>query len=76
MERDDYTPDRPLYSDTLARFGPNAPEDCPAFAFMPDERSVGYFEVLPKYHWHVTTKPNWFHRLMMRWLLGWKWSDK
>ena len=24
----------------------------------------------------VKTKPNWFHRLMARILLGWKWEEK
>ena len=25
---------------------------------------------------YVNTKPNWFHRLMARLLLGWKWEDR
>lgn len=32
-------------------------------------------ELLPGVKVHVTRKPNVFHRLMMRWLLGWKWED-
>ena len=24
---------------------------------------------------HFTTKPNWFHRTMMKVCLGWKWID-
>jgi len=23
----------------------------------------------------MTGKPNWFHRLMMKWLMGWVWED-
>ena len=23
----------------------------------------------------MTGKPNWFHRMMMKWLLGWVWED-
>ena len=41
---------------------------------------VGYW-ILPgsntfqKFTFAMPAKPNWFHRLTMRLLLGWKWED-
>lgn len=29
-----------------------------------------------EFHYYNGLKPHWFHRLMARLLLGWKWEDK
>ncbi len=36
---------------------------------------AGRMEVLPRYLWDCEKKPAWFHRVMLRLLLGWKWKD-
>ena len=38
-------------------------------------KAVGYMEILPSVEYHITKKPKWFHRIMVRILLGWKWVD-
>ena len=35
---------------------------------------VGSYE-LRGVGFYLTVKPCWFHRLMVRWILGWKWRD-
>lgn len=36
-------------------------------------KPVGYMEILPQVEVHLSEKPNRFHLLMMRLLLGWQW---
>lgn len=38
-------------------------------------KPVGAMEIVPGVKVTSPRKPNWFHRLMVRWLLGWKWED-
>ena len=37
---------------------------------------VGLWVITSSFRIRVRTKPNWFHRLMARLLLGWKWEDR
>ncbi len=37
---------------------------------------VGKWIISSSFHVRVQTKPNWFHRLMARILLGWKWENR
>jgi hypothetical protein len=36
----------------------------------------GEFRCYLEFHYYNGIKPNWFHRLMARLLLGWKWEDR
>ena len=51
------------------------------FLFAP-VNPVGYYDITPtlpvasgKTLLYMKRKPNWYHRQMVRILLGWKWSD-
>jgi hypothetical protein len=37
--------------------------------------TVGCWRMNGNFHVHVTEKPNWFHRKMTKFLLGWIWVD-
>ena len=37
---------------------------------------VGSMEMLPGVAFRTPNKPAWFHRIMLRLLLGWKWTDR
>jgi hypothetical protein len=37
--------------------------------------SVGEYQILGHLSFHFPKKPNWFHRMMTRLLLGWVWID-
>lgn len=38
--------------------------------------SSGCWIISGDLQFHVAKRPNWLHRLMTRWLLGWEWRDK
>lgn len=48
----------------------------PVLSFVPEDGSVGYWEVTKTLHIWRKTKPNWLHRKHTEFLLGWKWKDK
>jgi hypothetical protein len=37
---------------------------------------VGRYVISEGLHFTFTRKPNWFHRIMVRLLLGWEWQDE
>lgn len=37
--------------------------------------TVGYYCLNPNFKIGMTTKPNWFHRKMVRLVFGWVWED-
>ena len=48
----------------------------PKYEVQEEFRNAGTMEVLPKLSFCVHRKPAWFHRVMMRLLLGWRWTDE
>ena len=57
------------------------PQEHVHLSFYAPPPVVGYW-VLPgskkgsETKFQMTSKPKWFHRLMMKWILGWVWEDK
>lgn len=45
-------------------------------SFVPNPEPAGQMEIVPNVFLEALRKPCWFHRWMVRWLLGWKWHDK
>lgn len=39
------------------------------------QETVGCWRINGNFHVYVTEKPNWFHRKMTKFLLGWIWVD-
>ena len=50
------------------------------FQIMPTPKCAGYWEVdsslSRNFMIYRETKPNWFHRVMNKLLINWKWKDK
>jgi hypothetical protein len=40
------------------------------------EKIAGYYVINDGLRVQFKQKPNWFHRIMTKLLLGWKWVDK
>jgi hypothetical protein len=52
-------------------------QDMNEYKFYAPPQPVGYYHIGGPYGLciYFTSKPNWFHRTMMRLCLGWEWVD-
>jgi hypothetical protein len=50
------------------------PKDAMELYYQPDE--AGAYVLGGSLHFHVKDRPNWFHQMMTRVLLGWVWKDR
>ena len=45
------------------------------YAFVQTPKCVGHWSMWGNVQWHVTKRPRWLTRLMMRWFFEWEWND-
>lgn len=48
------------------------------YEFYKPPEYIGYWELVPPpaaFRIATTHKPNWLHRLMVKWMFGWTWSE-
>lgn len=47
----------------------------PSYVIWEPPPAAGYYEIGGNFHFHMEKRPRWIARVLMAWLLDWKWHD-